>query len=76
MTNRKAYQCLLLEYKCFKYKTTCGHDCSICPYYSNPKSMDETFKFLMDVLKARDPMLYLANDIELIKEVLSNDQQL
>ena len=71
MTDKKAYQQILLEHECFKHKVACEHNCKDCAYY-NPIAMEEAFVYVLNVLKARDPILYLTNDIEHLKEVLDN----
>lgn len=71
MTPKKAYQQLLLEHECFKHKVVCEHNCKDCAYY-NPIVIEEMFCYLTDLVKAKDPMLYLANDLTTLKEVIEN----
>ena len=73
MTVRKAYQTMLLEQKCSEIRVTCNKDCNSCPYFTDEEKAKDVFKFVIDILKAKDPILYLSNDLETLREVMRNN---
>lgn len=72
MTDRKAYSAILAELECIKHRTACDKDCTSCPFSYDLKVIEESFKYVKEVLKARDPQLYFSSDIELLKEIINN----
>lgn len=73
MTVKRAYHLMLLEQKCSENRATCNHDCISCPYFSEKKETEEAFKFVLNMLKAKDPILYLSDDLETLKEVIESN---
>lgn len=70
-TNRDLYRFILKESECARRRNRdCKKECKQCELYS---SLTDSFRYytdLMGILKARDPELYLVNDLELIEQIL------
>lgn len=76
MNNTKAYKLLLLEKECVSSRATCDKDCCSCPIGMNSKDITESLRYVLEILKARDPQLYFKDELEIIKEMIHNENQI
>lgn len=72
MSISESYRYTLVELQCIESRSICNHNCSECPYYAEPRKLKEAMKSNIEMLKAKDPMLYLSDDLAQLKEVLKN----
>lgn len=72
MTVRQAYKLTLVELACIRNRATCNHQCKDCPCFCDLNLLKKALEFDVALLKAKDPMLYLADDLTELKEVLKN----
>lgn len=70
MTDLAAYRFILLERECVKNRATCNKDCSSCSYSTDSKDLEKALTKCVEVLKARNPQLYLATELEQLTEVI------
>lgn len=72
MTYRQAYQFTLLELECVRHRAICSHNCMDCSYFVSSKQIEDALKLDIELIRSKDPILYLSNDIDLLKEVINN----
>lgn len=72
MTDKQAYNILLREIECQKRKEHCSRQCSSCSFGVNTMETLEGMGYIKSILKARCPELYFVDEIEIVKEILSN----
>ena len=76
MTDKRALSLILLEAECVKNRAYCDKNCRECPMYKD-KALElfEAIKYISDILKARSPELYFVDNIQHLKEAISNDTE-
>lgn len=74
MTDRKAYQLLLLEIECVKNRPTCGGQCRTCPFFKDKVlELHDALRYVVEILKARCPELYFDQKIQTFTDTILND---
>ncbi len=77
MTDREAYSQFILLDMCSRAqkKKMCkgfgDSKCEICSFRLNPETISELSAFMKAILKARDPIINLADDVSALSEAMS-----
>lgn len=74
ISNRQAYYLLLMVRGCITNKENCDKDCSKCKFSLPGNAAEDGLSYAIKILKARDPMLYLQDEIQDLKEMLEAKQ--
>lgn len=72
MTDREAYNIILQESACLQQRETCSKQCSSCDLKMNTKYVQQGLNYVLNVLKARSPELYLLSDLWTMREVINH----
>lgn len=64
------YRILLAEAECAKKRSFCNKDCSKCDLYIKSTKLQSAYRQLIEIIKAKDPMLYFCSDVEELKALL------
>jgi len=75
MNDKRAYVIIANELECLKRREHCQRQCSSCSFGQH---LDETFdglRYVSNVLKARCPELYFAQDLQQLEEILNHEGQ-
>jgi hypothetical protein len=72
MNTREVCKYILLEQNCIRNRATCNHNCKDCPCSADLRKSEEAIDEIVNILKARDPFLYLSDNLELLKEALKD----
>ena len=75
ITNKSAFKYLTVENQCVRNRRVCNKQCSSCPYYVDPAKMDSVFKFVLDILRARDPELNFLNELQKLEILTENAKE-
>lgn len=70
MNDKKAYSILLREIECLKNREHCSRQCSSCSWGNKVFETFEGLKYLQEILKARCPELYFAENLTQLEETL------
>lgn len=72
MTLGQCYKLVLIEKECVKHRVACNHDCQSCPYFADIDQLEDALDQSLNLIKAKEPSLYFLDNLQILKEVLSN----
>ena len=64
MTDKKAYSLMMIAQQCNRNRRVCEKKCLACPYSVDILELDKAYNHVLDILKARNPELYLMTELE------------
>lgn len=67
---KDVYRAVLSEWYCATHRRDCSKDCSRCNAYVSPEEADSAYVYIVSLLKARDPALYLLDDLTELQNIL------
>ena len=75
MNEIEAYNILLVERQCNRSRLTCNCRCSSCNLYNRQKT-DEAINLVLNKLKNQNPELHFIDDIERLRMILDQGDNL
>lgn len=69
-SNRELFKFLIKEKRCNQQKRDCTKECSTCPLFVEEYLSTTYCQVLMDILRSRDPDLYLADELQELESIV------
>lgn len=70
LSYRQLYQILIAEQVCSTRRKTCDKNCEKCDLQIDSDELQTACKQLIEIVKAKDPFLYLSNELDDLRQLI------